>query len=47
MLLDNYQMKKDIEAKYKSKDEVFTKRCDSIGREFQVEATSISIKAQI
>ena len=42
-VIDNYQMKKDIEANYKIRNEVFTKRMDSIDREFQVEVKAFQL----
>ena len=45
-LMDEYQEKIDIEAKYKSKAETITKRRDSISQAFQIEAQAFQIKAQ-
>ncbi|MBT8395110.1 MAG: OmpH family outer membrane protein [Bacteroidia bacterium] len=44
-VINDYQEKKDIEEKYKVKDEVFKKRTDSIGQAFQVEAQAFQAKA--
>ena len=45
-VINEYQEKIDIEDKYKVKDEVFTKRADSIGQAFQLEAQDMQIKAR-
>lgn len=45
-VINNYQMKKDIEATYKVRNEVFTKRMDSIEREFQVEVKAFQLASQ-
>lgn len=45
-VINDYQEKLDIEAKYKLKDEVFTKRTDSIGKAFQLEAQDFQIKSK-
>lgn len=45
-LVNKYQEKMDIEAKFKIKVESFQKRTDSIGRAFQVEAQAFQEKAQ-
>jgi len=44
-VINGYQEKKDIEEKYKVKDEAFKKRTDSIGQAFQVEAQAFQAKA--
>jgi outer membrane protein len=44
-VINEYQEKKDIEEKYKVKDEAFKKRTDSIGQAFQVEAQGFQAKA--
>ena len=44
-VINDYQKKKDIEEKYKVKDEAFKKRTDSIGQAFQVEAQAFQAKA--
>ena len=44
-VINEYQEKKDIEEKFKVKDEAFKKRTDSIGQAFQVEAQSFQAKA--
>lgn len=38
-VINDYQEKKDIEEKFKGKDEAFKKRADSIGRSFQLEVS--------
>ncbi|GGG36786.1 OmpH family outer membrane protein [Bizionia arctica] len=45
-LINKYQEKIDIEAKFKILIETFQKRTDSIGRAFQVEAQAFQQKAQ-
>ena len=45
-VINDYQEKKDIEEKYKGKDEVFSKRADSISNAFQLEAQDFNIKAK-
>ena len=45
-LMDGYQEKIDIEAKFKAKVEAFQKRTDSTGRAFQLEAQAFQQKAQ-
>ncbi len=45
-VVNAYQEKKDIEDKYKVKDEAFKKRTDSIGKAFQLEAQAFQLKAQ-
>jgi outer membrane protein len=45
-VINNYQEKIDIEAKFKTKVENFQKRTDSIGRAFQMEAQAFQQKAQ-
>ncbi|TCK67827.1 periplasmic chaperone for outer membrane proteins Skp [Winogradskyella wandonensis] len=42
-VIDGYQMKKDIEETYKARNEAFTKRMDSIDREFQVEVKAFQL----
>lgn len=44
-VINEYQEKKDIEEKYKVRDEAFKKRTDSIGQAFQLEAQDFQIKA--
>ncbi len=44
-VINDYQEKKDIEEKYKVKDEAFKKRTDSIGQAFQIEAQAFQAKA--
>src|SRR5690554_7796520 len=45
-VVNNYQEKIDIEAKFKAKVEAFQKRTDSTGRAFQLEAQAFQQKAQ-
>ncbi|MBT8254266.1 MAG: OmpH family outer membrane protein [Flavobacteriaceae bacterium] len=45
-IINDYQEKKDIEEKYKAKDEVFTKRTDSISQAFQLEAQDFQLKSK-
>ena len=45
-VINDYQEKKDIEEKYKGKDEVFSKRTDSISKAFQLEAQDFQIKSK-
>lgn len=45
-VINDYQMKIDIEEKFKGKDEVFKKRMDSVGKAFQTEAQKLSVDAQ-
>ncbi len=45
-LMDDYQEKIDIEAKYKTKLEAFGKKKDSISQAFQIEAQAFQMKAQ-
>ena len=42
-VLNEYQMKKDIEATYKVRNEVFQKRMDSIEKNFQVEVKAFQL----
>ncbi|WP_418512663.1 OmpH family outer membrane protein [Corallibacter sp.] len=45
-LINDYQEKKDIEAKFQSKIDAFQKRTDSIGKAFQLEAQEFQLKAK-
>lgn len=45
-LMDKYQEKIDIEARFKVKGEALTKKRDSISQAFQLEAQAFQIKAQ-
>ncbi|GAA4802258.1 OmpH family outer membrane protein [Litoribaculum gwangyangense] len=45
-VINDYQEKKDIEAKFQLKDDSFRKRADSIGRAFQTEVQSTQLVAQ-
>jgi len=44
-MINEYQEKKDIEAKYTEKELAFQKRTDSIGKAFQLEAQDFQLKA--
>nr|WP_321233959.1 OmpH family outer membrane protein [uncultured Psychroserpens sp.] len=44
-IINAYQEKIDVEAKFKLKDENFKKRADSIGQAFQLEAQSFQVNA--
>lgn len=44
-VLDKYQMKIDIEDVYKERNEIFTKRMDSIDKAFQVEVKAFQLAA--
>ena len=45
-LMEDYQEKIDIEAKFKIKTEALTKKRDSISQAFQLEAQAFQVKAQ-
>lgn len=45
-VINNYQEKLDIEAKYKTKIEAFQKRTDSTSKAFQMEAQEFQLKAK-
>lgn len=45
-LMDRYQEKIDIEARYKTKTEALNKKRDSISQAFQIEAQAFQTKAQ-
>lgn len=45
-VINDYQEKKDLEAKFKVKEEAFKKRADSIGKAFQLEVQETQKKAQ-
>jgi outer membrane protein len=45
-LINNYQMKIDVEDAFKLKDNTFQKRMDSISRNFQVEAQAFQMASQ-
>ncbi len=45
-IMEEYQEKKDIEAKFKIKVDALTKKKDSISQAFQVEAQALKAKAQ-
>lgn len=44
-VINAYQEKIDVEAKFKLKDEAFKKRTDSIGKAFQIEAQDFQINS--
>lgn len=45
-VINDFQEKKDLEAKFNDKKEAFDKRADSIGKAFQQEVQSTQAKAQ-
>ena len=45
-VINDYQMKIDVEEKFKLKDDSFKKRMDSIGKAFQIEAQAFQLTAQ-
>ena len=45
-LMEDYQERSDVEAKYKTKLETFGKKKDSITQAFQLEAQAFQVKAQ-
>jgi outer membrane protein len=45
-IMEEYQEKKDIEAKFKIKADALTKKKDSISQAFQMEAQAFQVKAQ-
>ena len=45
-VINEYQEKKDIEEKYKGKDEVFKKKTDSIGQAYNLEVQALQISLQ-
>ena len=45
-VINNYQEKLDVEAKFKKKDEVFQKKTDSISKAFQLEAQDFQLKSK-
>ncbi|KJD34082.1 membrane protein [Tamlana nanhaiensis] len=45
-VINEYQEKKDVEAKFQLKDEAFRKKADSIGQAFQAEVQSTQATAQ-
>lgn len=45
-VINEYQEKIDIEEKYKGKDELFTKKTDSVSKAFQLEAQEFQLKAK-
>ncbi|WP_273568659.1 OmpH family outer membrane protein [Maribacter halichondriae] len=45
-LMDEYQEKIDVEAKFKTKADALTKKRDSISQAFQIEAQAFQTKAQ-
>ncbi|MBJ6368463.1 OmpH family outer membrane protein [Snuella sedimenti] len=46
IVVNDFQKKKDLEEKFKGKDEAFQKRADSIGKAFQLEVQETQLKAQ-
>ena len=45
-VINNYQEKLDVEAKFKKKDEAFQKKTDSISKAFQLEAQDFQLKSK-
>ena len=45
-VINKYQMKIDIEDKYKLKDDAFKKKMDSVSRDFQIEAQAFQVESQ-
>ncbi len=45
-VINDYQEKKDVEAKFKAKDEAFKKKTDSISQAFQLEVQQAQLKAK-
>ena len=45
-VINDYQMKIDIEENFKLKDDAFKKRMDSIGKAFQIEVQAFQMAAQ-
>ncbi|WP_341215554.1 OmpH family outer membrane protein [uncultured Wocania sp.] len=45
-LINDFQEKKDLEAKFQLKEDAFKKRADSIGKAFQLEVQETQAKAQ-
>ncbi len=45
-IMEDYQEKKDFDARFKIKDEALTKKRDSISQAYQFEAQAFQIKAQ-
>lgn len=45
-VINKYQMKIDIEDKYKLKDDDFKKRMDSVGKDFQIEAQAFQLESK-
>lgn len=45
-VINDYQEKKDIEARYQAKEEAFRKKADSVGKAFQMEVQQTQLTAQ-
>ena len=45
-LINEYQQRKDIEAKFKGKIEVFQKKTDSLSKAFELEVKETQLKAR-
>ncbi|MEN3323799.1 OmpH family outer membrane protein [Mariniflexile soesokkakense] len=45
-VINDYQEKKDIEAKFQTKEEAFRKKADSVGQAFQLEVQETQLTAQ-
>lgn len=45
-VINDYQEKKDVEAKFEAKNEAFRKKADSVGQAFQLEVQETQLTAQ-
>ena len=45
-VINDYQEKKDVEAKYQAAEETFRKKADSVSKEFQLEVQETQLTAQ-
>ena len=45
-VINKYQMKIDVEDKYRLKDDAFKKKMDSVGKDFQIEAQAFQVESQ-
>ena len=45
-VINDYQEKKDVEARYQAKDDAFRKKADSVGKAFQLEVQETQMNAQ-
>ncbi len=46
IVINDYQEKKDVEAKFQAKEEAFKKKADSIGQAFQLEVQKTQVDAK-